>query len=110
MKQYQIDQIRLQDYPKIKAHLDNNYGPSDLGNIYWIPLPEHLYDDTQSRHSTCHPLYFVIELQETCLTCEFLIRSRNQIRCDCIKYAYGQQITHLITFTDQIFKIEGVII
>ncbi|ETR70700.1 MAG: hypothetical protein OMM_08620 [Candidatus Magnetoglobus multicellularis str. Araruama] len=109
MKQYQIDQIRLADYPTIKDHMDQNYGPADLGNLYWIPLPEHLYDSIQANHTTCHPLYFAIELQESCLTCEFLIRSRNRIRCDCIKYANGNQISYLIEFTDSIFDITGVV-
>jgi len=109
MKQYQIDEIRLNDYPKIKDYLDNNYGPADLGNVYWIPLPEHLYDTVQAKHATCHPLYFVIELEESCLTCEFLIRTRNRMRCDCIKYANDKQMAYLILFTDRIFETTNVI-
>ncbi|MBF0453014.1 MAG: hypothetical protein HQK75_20095 [Candidatus Magnetomorum sp.] len=109
MKQYQIDQIRVEDYPKIKEHMDTNYGPADLSNIYWISLPEHLYDDVQSKHPLCHPLYFVIELQESCLTCELLVRTRNRVRCDCIKYAHGEQRNYLISFTDNIFEQSGVI-
>jgi hypothetical protein len=108
MKQYQIDQIRLEDYSKIKEYMDQHHGPSELGSIYWIPLPEHLYDDIQSKHSTCHPLYFVIDLQETCLTCELLIRTKNKIRCDCIKYAHNEQRDYLITFVDYIFERTGV--
>jgi len=109
MKQYQIDEIRLDDYPKIKDHIDQNYGPADLGNVYWIPLPEHLYDSVQAKHATCHPLYFVIVLDESCLTCEFLIRTRNRIRCDCIRYANEKQIAYLISFIDRIFEITGVL-
>jgi len=108
MKQYQIDEIRLDDYPKIKDHMDQNYGPADLGTVYWVPLPEHLYDNVQVKHATCHPLYFVIELEESCLTCEFLIRTRNRVRCDCIKYANEKQLAYFISFTDRIFEIVGV--
>jgi hypothetical protein len=108
MKQYQIDEIRLDDYPKIKEYMDQNFGPADLGTVYWIPLPEHLYDKEQAKHGPCHPLYFVIELEESCLTCEFLIRTKNRVRCDCIKYANEEQIPYLISFTDRIFEIVGV--
>jgi len=108
MKQYQIDEIRLDDYSKIKEYIDQSYGPPDLSTVYWIPLPEHLYDAEQAKHSTCHPLYFVIDLEESCLTCEFLIRTRNRIRCDCIRYANEQQVAYLISFIDRIFEVTGV--
>jgi len=109
MRQYQIDEIRLDDYPKIKDHMDQNYGPAELGSIYWIPLPEYLYDTVQEKHAICHPLYFAISLEESCLTCEFLIRTRSRVRCDCIKYANARQIDYLISFTNHIFEMTGVI-
>jgi len=108
MKQYQIDQIRLNDYSKIKEYMDENHGPVELDSIYWIPLPEHLYNDLQLKHSSCHPMYFVIDLQESCLSCEFLIRTRNRIRCECIQYANGDQRNYLIAFVDHIFENTGV--
>ena len=40
MKQYVVDEIRPADYEKIKAYLDAEFGPAEMGGIYWVPVAQ----------------------------------------------------------------------
>jgi hypothetical protein len=104
MKQYVIDELRLWDYQKIKGYLDDHFGPADMGEIYWIPLEPSLYGNDQCTHTECHPLYLVIHLEPSSLAAELLVRTRNRIRCDCIRYVSEEQLNWLISFLDSIFS------
>jgi hypothetical protein len=104
MKQYVIDELRPADHHKIKAYLDENYGPCELGSIYWIPLDPEYYSDIQREHATCQPFYFAVELHPRAVACEFLVRTRKRIRCACIAYANQRQRNWFIQLIDTIFK------
>jgi hypothetical protein len=103
MKQYVIDELRPGDYQKIKGYLDDHFGPADMGEIYWIPLEASLYREDQCAHSSCHPLYLMIHLDSSSLAAELLVRTRNRIRCDCMRYASEEQLIWFIAFVDSIF-------
>lgn len=104
MKQYVIDELRPADQEKIKEYLDAHFGPADMGAIYWIPIEASVYNDTQTCHASCHPLYFALELSETALIIELLVRTKNKIRCDCICYATEDQFLWLLRVVDAIFE------
>ncbi len=104
MKQYVIDELRPQDQEKIKVYLDEYFGPADMGDIYWIPLDPDLYDQKQSSHEECHPLYFAVQLSLASFVVELLVRTKNSIRCDCIQYATKDQLLWLISSVDAIFE------
>ena len=104
MKQYVIDELRFDDYKKIKAFLDKNLEPSFFKGLYRLVLEEKLLTPVQASHIECKPFYISIELEETKLTCEFLVRSENKIRCECIGYADKKQRDFLIDKIDSIFN------
>ena len=104
MKQYVIDELRFEDYHKIKGYLDACFGPPDMGDLYWIPLKASLYDKDQCMHASCHPLYLVIHLESSSLAAELLVRTKNRIRCDCIRYVNEAQLNWVIAFVDSIFS------
>lgn len=104
MKQYIIDEIRIYDYEKIKNHLDARLGPAELDNIYWLPLGPSLHTDIQAAHRECHPLYFALELNTDSIAAEFLVRTKNRVRCDCIGNATQAQAAWLIEFVDSVFE------
>jgi hypothetical protein len=103
MKQYVIDELRPADYQKIKDYLDTHFGPAEMKDIYWIPLDPELYDREQSAHKDCHPLYFSIHLNPESIVGELMVRTKNRIRCDCIRYADDAQLNWFISFVDSIF-------
>jgi hypothetical protein len=103
MKQYVIDELRAADYTALKTYLDQQYGPAEMGGIYWIPVAAEILTDIQSEHTECRPQYFTIDLDGNRLACEFLVRSKNRIRCDCINYATEDQRNWLVGLIDNIF-------
>ena len=102
MKQYVIDQLRPDDYFKLKAYLDTNCQSSNIPGIYWLDLPQKLLEETQKSHIDCQPFCFAIELSQTGLSCELLVRTLAQIRCDCVNYASVSQRNWLIHAMDDI--------
>ena len=87
MKQYVIDQLRPNDYFKIKAYLDMNLRLSGIPDIYWLILPQEMLEGNQAEHADCQPLYFALELSQSALSCELLVRTLSHVRCDCMRYA-----------------------
>ena len=104
MKQYVIDELRPDDYKKLKDYLDKNFGPSAVEGVYWIPLDEDLLSEVQAEHTECRPFYFAIDLEPNLLVCELLVRTRNKVRCSCINYATEKQRNWIINFSDSIFE------
>ncbi|MBF0099656.1 MAG: hypothetical protein HQK77_01985 [Desulfobacterales bacterium] len=100
MKQYVIDELRPQDYQKIKQYLSDCYGASGVEGIYWIPVPNELLTTIQQQHSACQPFYVVIDLERHMLSCELLVRTQSKVRCECISYATESQRNWLISFID----------
>jgi hypothetical protein len=108
MKQYVIDEIRPADHPKMKQYLDESYGPVEMGGIYWIPLAPEMLTEIQRSHTDCQPFYFAIELEETRLALELLVRTKNRIRCACIGYASRDQQIWIMEAVDAIFEKLGI--
>jgi hypothetical protein len=104
MKQYRIDELRPGDYEKLKAYLNERYGPSQMDDLYWISLEDHVLDEVQAAHKDCQPFCFAVELKPTAISFELLIRTRNKIRCDCIRYANTEQRESIIRFADTMFE------
>ncbi len=114
MKQYVIDELSVENHNKIKTYLDENSEHGAVAGIYRLPLPEKLLNAEQTRHTQCQPFYFAIELAKTKIgdsriTCEFLVRSANQIRCDCIGYADEHQYNWLIRKIDAMLELLKVV-
>lgn len=104
MKQYLIDGLRLEDYDKLKAYLDQYLKSSPLGGIYWLELDKQLLTPIQKDHEECYPHVFALILEETYLSCEFLVRIKKNIKCDCMDYATREQRDWLINQADAIFE------
>ena len=100
MKQYVIDEIRFEDYKKIRIYLNENMDISAINGVYWIALDYAVLNKTQAEHLKCRPFYFVIELEPTRISCELLVRTRNTVRCDCMGYATDEQFFWLVRRID----------
>ncbi len=104
MKQYLIDGLRHEDYQTLKSYLDEHLKSSPLGGIYWLELDRKLLTPLQKEHKECHPHVFALMLEETYLSCEFLVRIKQTIKCDCMGYATKEQQRWLIDQADAIFE------
>ncbi|MBT6338470.1 MAG: hypothetical protein HOJ48_04155 [Desulfobacula sp.] len=104
MKQYLLDGLRLADYQKLKDYLDKYLESSPLDGIYWLELTTELLTPIQKKHEGCHPQVFAWILEETYLSCEFLVRVKKNIKCDCMDYATKEQRDWIIDQADSIFE------
>lgn len=108
MKQYVVDQLRYHDYEKLKGLLDQRYGEAAMGAVYWIPLEREVLSPTQCEHRDCQPHVAALELEETRLSLELLVRTRTRIRCSCIAYASEGQRNWLIHTVDRMLEQLGI--
>jgi hypothetical protein len=104
MRQYLVDELRPIDFEKLEAYMDKYHGPCQVKGLYWVALEEDLLDDVQKVHKDCRPFCFAVELRPTAIVFELLIRTRNRMRCDCIRYANSAQRERIFQFADSIFK------
>jgi hypothetical protein len=104
MKQYVIDGLRPQDYNRLKDYLDQYTKAAGIVGMYWLVLENTLLTAVQAEHGDCFPHVVALKLENTCLTCEFLVRTIKQIRCDCMAYATQDQRNWLIEQIDAILE------
>jgi hypothetical protein len=104
MKQYVIDELRVEEHDKIRNYLEETYGPAELGEIYWVPLAAEVLTEIQQAHSDCQPFYFAIAMAEDRLAIEMLVRTKKRIRCACIGYASRGQQIWIMEVVDAIFE------
>jgi len=83
--------------------MDTSFGEDNLEGIYWIPLDEDQLAPIQASHDGCRPFFFAVQLDDDRIACELLVRTRNRVRCDCIRYATQHQRNWLIEMFDAIF-------
>ena len=60
MKQYVIDGLRLEEYHKLKAYLDQYLTPSPLVGVYWFELDQDILTPLQKDHGECRPHVFAL--------------------------------------------------
>ena len=104
MKQYVIDGLSLKDYTALKTYLDEYLDTAPIGGIYWLELEEDLLTPLQASHEGCHPHVFALMLEESYLSCELLVRIKNNIKCDCMGYATKDQRDWLVSWTDALLE------
>lgn len=104
MRQYLLDEISPKDYQRLREYLREHAQPSGLQDIWWVDLPDDLLSPDQFEHHNCQPFRFAIELGDTFLRIEFLIRSSNTMRCSCIDYATRQQRDFILAFVDRLVE------
>jgi hypothetical protein len=102
MRQYLLDEISRSDYDRLKDYLAAHAQTSGLQDVWWVDVPADLLSPEQFQHKDCQPFRFAIELGDDFLRIEFLIRSRNTMRCSCIDYATRQQRDFILAFADRL--------
>lgn len=98
MRQFVVDEIPRRHLEGIDVYLKERAVPSGLDKIYWLELPQDLLSPIQREHPDCGPHYLAIELGKDNLKFEFLVRSRQRLRCDCVNYATPVQETFFLNF------------
>jgi hypothetical protein len=106
MRQYVLDEISKSDLSRLRDYLHEHAVASSLEGIWWVDLLEDLLSPEQFAHRDCRPFRFAVELGDNFVRFEFLIRSRETMRCACIGYATRQQRDFILAFADRL--VEGL--
>jgi hypothetical protein len=109
MRQYVIDDIRTEDYEKLKKLLDETVGNSGVEGIYWIQMPVDVLTPVQESHLECQPYYFAIELATDRISAELLVLSRQNMRCPCMGIATEKQRNRIIDFVEKLLSDSEII-
>ena len=104
MRQYLLDEISKGDIPRVRGYLNEHATASRLNDIWWVDLSEDLLNPGQFSHQDCRPFRFAVELGETFVRFEFLIRSQQTMRCACIGYATRVQRDFILAFADRLVE------
>jgi hypothetical protein len=108
MRQLVIDDLSKEEWAVVDNFLKRNALPGPMEGMYWLPVPEALLAPAQQGHDSCAPFRFGIELSESAVTFELLVRSHANLHCDCIAYATSEQREFLLDFIDRLVTEEWV--
>jgi len=104
MRQYLIDGLKKEEVDKIKRILKDRLEQGGTENIFWLNLPEDLLSSTQFEHKACQPFSFAIEVGDSWVKFEELVRSRTNLHCGCISYATWNQRLFMFRFIDSLLS------
>ena len=108
MKQYVVDELRPEDYRKLRDYLDAQFEAAEVGGLYWLPIAPQLLSPEQSAHTGCQPFYAAVDLEATRMACELLVRTKNRVRCACMAYATEEQRNWLVNVVDGMLHELGI--
>ncbi len=104
MRQYMLDEISRNDISRVRDYLNEHAIAAGLEDIWWVDLSEDLLSPEQFDHRDCRPFRFAVELGDNFVRFEFLIRSRETMRCSCIGFATRAQRDFILAFADHLVE------
>ncbi len=111
MRQYVIDELRAGEIDRIRTYLAKHCQMSDLDDCYWLLLPEDTLSVVQKEHlASCGPFAVGVLIERERLVIEFLVRSREKIRCNCIAFANAKQREFIFAFADELVKFNNIVV
>lgn len=109
MRWYGIDDLTADDTAKLAASLTEMELASGMDGLFWLPSPAELLSPIQQEHAeSCGPHVMGLELEETALRLELLVRARGRMRCECVRYASPELRDHMIAWLENLLSELGI--
>ncbi len=109
MRWYGIDDLHFEDTAKLAVTLTDMGLASSLNGLFWLPVPANLLSTIQADHrESCGPHVMGLELEETSVRLELLVRAKSRLRCACVHYASPQLRDHMITWLDNLLAEQNI--
>ena len=108
MRQYVIDELSALERDNLDSYLKRTLKPGPMLGIYWFVLPDDLLSQAQQGHDSCGPFYLAVELTDSRLCFEFLVRSTTNLHCSCIAHATPVQRQFILDFIDKMLIEEMI--
>lgn len=108
MRQFVIDELSPMEHDNIDSYLKRNLKQGPMIGLYWIQLPEELLSPTQLEHTDHGPFHLGVEITNSSVKFEFLVRSQVNLHCDCIAHTTGPQRQFVLDFIDKMLEEEMI--
>lgn len=109
MRQFVIDELSPMERDNIDSYLKRSIKIGPMVGLYWLQMPEDLLSATQLEHKEQHGPYHVgVELTNTAVKFELLVRSQVNLHCHCIAHATPAQRQFVLDFIDKMVTEEFI--
>ncbi len=103
MRSYLIDELTIDQCQNITKQLKAMSLDSGIDGIYWLPIPQKLFNDTQKEHEhKCGPYVMALEIDDEYLRLELLVRAKNVLHCNCVSYAHPELEQYMMRYVDSL--------
>ena len=107
MREYVISDLKPAETQALEEALAARNLAAGIEHLYWLPVSE--LTAVQKEHAaSCGPHVVALEVEETALRMELLIRAKNRLRCDCIAYADAGQLQALLASLHELLAEQGI--
>lgn len=106
MRQIVIDELSPMERDNIDSYLKRTLQPGPMIGLYWIVLPADLYSEAQQGHDEHGPFYLAVEVEQSQVRFELLVRSQSNLHCTCIAYASPTQRQFVLDLIDRMVEEE----
>ncbi|MBW1709442.1 MAG: hypothetical protein JRJ73_06090 [Deltaproteobacteria bacterium] len=104
MRQFFIDELSPQDVSAVKEFLKANVIQSSYEDLFWVQLSRDLLDPEQFECEADQPFCFAIEVGDSWVKFEFLIRSRTNFKSAHLRYATRKQQDFILDYAARMIK------
>lgn len=109
MRQLVIDELSPMERDNIDSYLKRSVKRGPMIGLYWIELPDDLLSAAQQDHNKEHgPYHLAVELTNTAVKFELLVRSQVNLHCSCIAHATADQRQFILDFIDKMVEEEMI--
>ena len=109
MRQIVIDELSPMERDNIDSYLKRSIKRGPMIGLYWIQLPNDLLSPIQQDHDKEHgPYHLAVELTNTSVKFELLVRSQSNLHCNCIAHATPAQRQFILDFIDTMVTEEFI--
>jgi len=106
MRQFVIDELSPMERDNIDSYLKRSLKQGPMIGLYWITLPNDLLSAEQTEHKEHGPFHLGVEVTNTAVRFELLVRSQVNLHCSCIAHATPIQRQFVLDFIDKMVEEE----
>jgi hypothetical protein len=105
MRIYTIDQLDENDVALLNDRLKTLGLQAGLEGVYWLPVPDDMLAPIQREHlKTCGPYCLALEVTDSALHLELLVRGLGRISCACLSFASEQLRDRMIAYVEDTLR------
>lgn len=93
----------------IDSYLKRSIKQGPMIGLYWIQLPDDLLSEEQQDHKEHGPFHLAVEVTNTAVKFELLVRSQVNLHCSCIAHATKVQRQFVLDFIDRMVEEELIL-